>query len=225
MSASYSNETASASLVSVMTLGDRLKKLRAERDWTLYAAAKASQMSQATYTKLESGLSANPGMDVLRRLSAGFGVPVDGLVAASVIPYGENHDAGRPEHTVPIPVVGVAAGGSPVESEDLREEYPLLRHLFKSGRYAIRLFGDSMWPTLWDRDLLLVEPASSVPNGKIAIVRVGGGASMVKRVHRRKKDGSWTLRSDNPTHPLVEAEADEVEVIARFLKIVEGDRQ
>jgi phage repressor protein C with HTH and peptisase S24 domain len=140
------------------------------------------------------------------------------------IPSGDNHDAGRPEHTVPIPVVGVAAGGSPVESDDLREEYPLLRHLYKSGRYAIRLFGDSMWPTLWDHDLLLVEPVTSVPNGKIAVVSVRGGASMVKRVHRRKKDGSWTLRSDNPIHPLVEAEADEVAIVARFLKIVEGER-
>lgn len=78
-----------------MTLAERLRKLRTERDWTQYAAAKASQMSQATFAKIESGRSENPGMDVLRRLSAGFQVAVDDLVAETVIPYGADHDAGR----------------------------------------------------------------------------------------------------------------------------------
>lgn len=226
-------ETDAAGIVSAVTLADRLRDLRLSRGVSRYEAAKLAQMAQPGWDKLETGKTLDPGMDVLRRISEGFGVSIDFLVSggekdSSSIPPGENHDAGRPEHTVQIPVVGIAAGGAAVESDELREEFPLLRHLYKSGRYAIRLFGDSMYPTLWDKDLLLVEPATSVPNvpnGKIAVVRIGGTESTVKRVHRRKKDGSWILRSDNPRYQLIEAEADEVEIVARFLKIVEGDRQ
>ena len=207
-----------------MGIGNRVKVLREAHGLSAYALAQAAGITATRLKAIEDGDTESPRADTLKKLAAALGTSMDDLAGAVPIPPGENHDAGRPEHTVPIPIVGVAAGGKPVESEELREEYPLLRHLFKSGRYAIRLFGDSMWPTLWDRDLLLVEPTTSVPNGKIAVVKVNG-ESTVKRVHRRKKDGSWTLKSDNPTHPIIEAEADEVEVIARFLRIVEGERQ
>lgn len=211
-----------------MGIGDRVRALRSARGLSAYALAQAAGITPTRLKAIEDGETESPRADTMAKLAGALEVRVDDLIAETVIPYGDNHDAGRPEHTVPIPVVGVAAGGKPIESEDLREEYPLLRHLFKSGRYAIRLFGDSMYPTLWDKDLLLVEPATSVPNvpnGKIAVVRIGGTESTVKRVHRRKKDGSWILRSDNPRYQLIEAEADEVEIVARFLKIVEGDRQ
>lgn len=202
---------------------ENVRAARVRAGLSLNAAGKAAGLTATQVKEIEDGKNANPGLATIEKLAEAIHASPVELLGVAVLPPGANHDAGRPEHTVPIPVVGVAAGGKPIESEELHEEYPLLRHLYKSGRYAIRLFGDSMWPTLWDRDLLLVEPSASVPNGKIAVVRVNG-ESTVKRVHRRKKDGSWTLKSDNPTHPLLEAEADEVEVLARFLKIVEGER-
>lgn len=161
-------ETDTTGIVSVMTLADRLRDLRVSLGVSRYEAAKLARMAQPGWDKLETGKTLDPGMDVLKRISEGFGVSIDFLASGgekdlATIPPGADHDAGRPEHTVQIPVVGIAAGGAPVESDDSREEFPLLRHLYRSGRYAIRLFGDSMYPTLWDKDLLLVEPATSVP--------------------------------------------------------------
>lgn len=212
-------------IVPNMGIGENVKRLREARGMSGYALAKAAGLTASQVKTIEAGKNQDPRGSTLEKLAVALVAPIEELlsVTTSPLPAGVNHDAGRPEHVVSVPVVGVAAGGAPIESGDLREEYPLLRHLYRADRYAIRLFGDSMWPTLWDHDLLLVEPAAHVPNGKIAVVKVNGESS-VKRVHRRKKDGSWTLKSDNPTFPLLEAEPGEVEIVARFLKIVEGER-
>lgn len=147
--------------MTLATLAERLRMLRESKGWTQYAAAAACQMSQATYAKLESGASLNPGMDVLRRLSAGFGISADFFTGFGLLPSGENHDAGRPEHTVEVPIRTVASGGPPMDAEELQgESYQLLRHLYRDGRYVIRLSRDSMYPHFWSGDLLLVEPAA-----------------------------------------------------------------
>lgn len=139
------------------------------------------------------------------------------------IPSGENHDAGRPEHTVEVPIRTVASGGPPMDAEELQgESYQLLRHLYRDGRYVIRLSGDSMYPHFWTGDLLLVEPASRVKDGAVAVVKVNG-ESTVKRVFKRKK-GGWILKGDNPMFPPIEADAEEVEVVGKVLKIVDGER-
>lgn len=139
------------------------------------------------------------------------------------IPPGENHDAGRPEHVVEVPILTVASGGPPMDAEQLQgESYQLLRHLYRDGRYVIRLSGESMYPHFWSGDLLLVEPAARVKEGAVAVVKVNG-ESTVKRVFKRKK-GGWILKGDNPMFPPIDAEADEVEVVGKVLKIVDGER-
>ena len=163
-----------------------------------------------------------PGADIIGRLSRGLGIPIESVLGLA-IPPGADHDAGRPEHAVEVPIRAVASGGPPVEAEDLDgETYTLLRHLYREGRYVIRLSGDSMYPHFWNGDLILVEPADRVKNGAVAIVKVNG-ESTVKRVYRGKK-GGYILKGDNPTFPPIEADAGEVEIVARVLRIVEGER-
>jgi SOS-response transcriptional repressor LexA len=185
-------------------------------------------MAQPGWDKLETGKTLDPGMDVLKRISEGFGVSIDFLASgddrdAAPIPPGENHDAGRPEHTVEVPIRAIASGGPPIDAEELQgETYQLLRHLYRNGRYVIRIVGDSMYPHFWTGDLLLVEPADKVKDGAVAIVKVNGD-STVKRVFKRKK-GGWILKGDNPMFPPIEADAEEVEIVGKVLKIVDGER-
>jgi len=134
-----------------------------------------------------------------------------------------DHDEPRAEHAILVPVVGVAVGGSPQEATVQHEDYSLLHHLYKPGRYVIRLFGDSMHPTYWSNDLLLVDPKEKVRDGETALVRVDN-ESTVKRVFFMKK-GRVQLQADNRTHPAIIVEADqEFEVEGKILKIVEGER-
>ena len=95
-------------------------------------------------------MNRNPGVTVLRKLAAALKVSLDELVGSAPIPPGENHDAGRPEHTVEVPIRTIASGGPPMDAEELQgETYQLLRHLYRDGRYVIRLSGDSMYPHFW----------------------------------------------------------------------------
>lgn len=156
---------------------------------TSYALAKAAGLAPSQVKVIEDGGNLDPRGSTMGKLAGALEVTVDELLGAvSPIPAGIDHDVGRPEHVVPVKVVGVASGGTPIESEDLREEYPLLHHLYRSGRYAIRLFGDSMWPTLWDRDLLLVEPAASARSSRTG------------RIRPRLQPGGTHARRYGPSH-------------------------
>lgn len=205
-----------------MEIAERLRTLRAERGWSGYQLASEAGLTPTQVKAIEDGANRNPGVTVLRKLALALKVSLDDLVGGS-LPPGENHDAGRPEHIVEVPIRAVASGGPPVEAEDLHgETYALLRHLYRDGRYVIRIHGDSMYPHFWTGDLLLVEPASRVKDGAVAVVKVNG-ESTVKRVFKRKK-GGWILKGDNPMFPPIEADAEEVEVVGRVLKIVDGER-
>lgn len=206
-----------------MGIGDRVKAFRSARGLSAYALAQAAGITATRLKAIEDGETESPRADTMAKLAGALEVRVDDLIAEQVIPYGENHDAGRPEHTVEVPIRAVASGGPPVDAEDLQgETYQLLRHLYRDGRYVIRIHGDSMYPHFWSGDLLLVEPASKVKEGAVAVVKVNR-ESTVKRVFKRRK-GGWILKGDNPMFPPIEAEADEVEVVGRVLKIVDGER-
>jgi SOS-response transcriptional repressor LexA len=139
------------------------------------------------------------------------------------LPAGKDHDAGRAESTLPLPLVAVAAGGPPIAFEEIPgEEYSVLRHLHRKDRYVIKIVGESMKPTFWDQDLLLIEPTEKVKDGTVAVVLVKG-ESTVKRVHRLRR-GGFLLKSDNPYHPPIEADAEEVEIKGKVLRIVDGVR-
>ncbi len=206
-----------------MEIGERLKRFREARHLSGYALANAASMTATHVKAIEDGTTKSPTAGTLTRLAEALGITVDDLIGASPIPPGENHDAGRPEHTVEVPIRAIASGGPPIDAEELEgETYQLLRHLYRDGRYVIRIVGDSMYPHFWSGDLLLVEPASRVKDGQVAIVKVNR-ESTVKRVFKRKK-GGWILKGDNPMFPPIEVDAEEVEVVGRVLKIVDGER-
>ncbi len=205
-----------------MEIGERLRSLRDARGLSGYALANAAGVTPTHIKAIEDGTTKSPTAGTLTKIATALGITVDELVGAT-IPSGENHDAGRPEHTVEVPILTVASGGPPMEAEDLQDEtYQLLRHLYRDGRYVIRLHGESMYPHFWSGDLLLVEPAEKVRDGTVVIVKVNG-ESMVKRAFKRKR-GGWIFKGDNPMYAPIEAEAHEVEIVGKVLKIVDGER-
>ncbi|MBW7968137.1 helix-turn-helix transcriptional regulator [Bradyrhizobium sp. BR 10289] len=87
-----------------------------------------------------------------------------------------------------------------------------LRKLGINPRYARAMFarGDSMWPTINDGDLLLVdESITSVVDDGIYII-VSQGAVRVKRLQVRR-DGSILLKSDNTAYEPEVVPASEIE--------------
>jgi SOS-response transcriptional repressor LexA len=214
-----------------MGLRENVTEARERLGWKRYRLAQESGLTATQIKEIEEGKNRNPGVDTIRKLSTALKVE-PGVLLAGTSPddlaepgsIGIDHDSPRPLLTVTVPVEAVIVGGHVDESFEPKDEtYELLRHHAGPGRKVIRIFGESMWPTYHSGDLLLVDTKAKVGEGQVGIVRVGG-KSTVKRVFRKKK-GGLLLKGDNPTFPVIEADADEdVEVLGKVLKIVEGER-
>ena len=61
-----------------LNLGDRVRQLRKERDWTLEQAAQKAGLARSTLSKIENG-QMSPTYDALRKLAIGLGISVPQL--------------------------------------------------------------------------------------------------------------------------------------------------
>ncbi|WP_373569386.1 MULTISPECIES: S24 family peptidase [unclassified Bradyrhizobium] len=164
-------------------------------------------------------------LDVIFALSAKTGIPFSWITEGKVSGWGSQREMAEYFSFVPQLYVEAAAGAgilSPEMSVDadvvaFRSDW--LRKLGVNPRYARAMFarGDSMWPTISDGDLLLVdESITSVVDDGIYII-ISQGAVRVKRLQVRR-DGSLLIKSDNSAYEpeLVPAEEiDDVRVAAR----------
>lgn len=218
-------------IVSTVTLAQRITAARKAKGLTQYRLAKLIGIPQSQLGAIEKGRNKNPSADLLGRIAASMDVPTDSLLGIlepePLIPPGLDHDAGRELTTEELPMKGISSGGDWIESEELTETYPVLRHRNerrpKGERFVVRVAGDSMFPAIHSGDLVLFETTDKVPDGAIAVVQKGNEGTTVKRVYRQK-GGALLLRGENPSFRPMETQPGEAKVIAKFLRIVEGKR-
>lgn len=138
-----------------MGLRENLARVMKEQGLSAYQLGKESGVAPNHIGAILNGKIRTPRSDVLAKLADRLDISADELLGRRDYPAVEqspsvvrDHDPPRPEHIILVPVVGVAVGGSPQDAaEVVGEEYSLLHHLYKPGRFVIRLFGDSMHPT------------------------------------------------------------------------------
>ena len=101
-----------------------------------------------------------------------------------------------------IPIVGRVAAGHPILSPEHYEGTLDLSRLFGvEDRFAVKVTGDSMTGCgICDGDHVIVQRASQVGDGQIALVYVEGEAT-VKRVFR-ERDG-FRLEPENPDYDVL----------------------
>jgi repressor LexA len=127
------------------------------------------------------------------------------------IPLEAHHPDLSPMARYRIPVVDAGAG-PPMWSEEA--EYivlhiPELRGKSERELFAVRVHGDSMEPTLKERDVVVFWTQGAVEPGRIVAVHVHWDGVVIKRLQRH--GDTWYLYSDNPEHPPVPLhEADKV---------------
>jgi transcriptional regulator with XRE-family HTH domain len=69
-----------------MSIGPKIKTLRARNNESLQQVADGVGVSKAHIWDLERGMSANPGLELLKKLAAHFGVTVAFLADDTAIP-------------------------------------------------------------------------------------------------------------------------------------------
>jgi phage repressor protein C with HTH and peptisase S24 domain len=105
--------------------------------------------------------------------------------------------------------IGSAVRYFPREWLDLYTRAPADKLIITRGS------GDSMVPTLFDQDLILIDTSDRMPRLTDQVWAVSYcGLGSVKRL-RPTKDGGWLLMSDNPTISAITAYDDEMHVLGR----------
>ena len=63
-----------------MNIAENLKRIRAEKGYSLEKVARLSELSLNTVVKIENGANKNPTIDTLSRIAIALGVGVDDLI-------------------------------------------------------------------------------------------------------------------------------------------------
>ncbi|MBC8122133.1 MAG: LexA family transcriptional regulator [Gemmatimonadaceae bacterium] len=116
------------------------------------------------------------------------------VVAVSTIAHGQGHA---------FPLFGARpAAGFPSPADNFLEDEVALDDLVEhpAATFLVRVSGLSMAPTVWDRDLLLVDRALEPKDGDVLVVALGGEL-VVKRLQLAL--GCAQLVSDNSAYPAV----------------------
>ena len=156
-----------------------------------------------------------PRIQSVQQLADYFGVPRSRITEEWV--PNKIRSNGR---VVRVPVLGTIACGSPILSEDNVDYYEdELEELLPSGNvFYLKTKGDSMFPTIPDKSLVLIREQPSVENGEIAAVLVNGDTeATLKRVHF--SGDTVLLQADNPLYPLyIVSEDNPARIIGKVIK-------
>lgn len=156
-----------------------------------------------------------PRIQSVQQLADYFGVPRSRITEEWV--PNKIRSNGR---VVRVPVLGTIACGSPILSEENIDYYEdELEELLPGGNvFYLKTKGDSMFPTIPDKSLVLIREQPSVENGEIAAVLVNGDTeATLKRVHF--SGDTILLQADNPLYPpYIVSEDNPARIIGKVIK-------
>lgn len=189
-----------ARLEEQQSLAQRLRRLRRAQGLTQIQLAAKANVNQGHLSSIEQGHHL-PRPDTLRALAVALGVP-----EAVLLGEGEGHDAPQALDTRELPLFGSIPNGSPSDSQEQLEMFPVLRHLWRADRYCLRCEFDSMEPTLKRGDIILVDYRPAVEpafvQGRICACLVDGRPTLKRvTVESQGRRSLIILRGDNPSAP------------------------
>lgn len=172
---------------------NRVKELRKQKHITQEELGKVLDIQKAAISKYENG-RAEPSTEVLKKMSAYFGVSIDYLLGNSPAKL----SAQKLGRGVRIPVLGRVVARIPIEAvEEILDYEEITPELAATGEFfALQVKGDSMLPKLEEGDVVIVKKQADVETGDIAIVLVNGDEATIKQV--KKVDGGIMLYGFNP---------------------------
>lgn len=171
---------------------NRVKELRKQKHITQEELGKVLDIQKAAISKYENG-RAEPSTEVLKKMSAYFGVSIDYLLGNSPAKL----SAQKVGRGVRVPVLGRVVAGIPIEAvQEILDYEEITPELAASGEFfALKIRGHSMEPRMMEGDVVIVRRQDDVESGDIAIVLVNGNEATVKRV--KKQEEGITLIATN----------------------------
>lgn len=160
-----------------MTPGQRITKLRKEKDLQQKEVAEAIGMNRIILNRIELGKRPLRDDEAVA-LADYFHVTTDYLLKGKVSE--QNHSS----RGVRIPVLGRVVAGVPIDAvQEILDYEEITPEMAATGEYfALQVKGASMEPTLRDGDIVIVKKQPTVDSGDIAIVLVNGNDATVKEI-------------------------------------------
>lgn len=192
-------------------IGMAIKTRREQLELTQQQVADYVGVSKSAVSRWESGDVANMGIDKLSKLSEVLSVsPLDIIneteLTLKVVPNKNN--------TVPIPLLGSIAAGSPILAEQNIEDYFNLDKKIKAD-FCLRIKGDSMINiNIMDGDIDFIKKQEDLENGEVGAVLVEDSATL-KRFYRM--NGEVYLQSENPAYKPIVISSGEVMVLGKMV--------
>lgn len=101
------------------------------------------------------------------------------------------------------------------EYEMITIDRSLIPDVMSKNIEAIRIHGDSMDPTIKDKDVIFIDKSQrTIINGKIFVVKFSGEV-YAKRIFKAPK--SLIIKSDNPQYPQYEVQIEDIEVLGQII--------
>ena len=120
-----------------------------------------------------------------------------------------------------IPLLGEVAAGVPIYMDDALNDYITVdKKYIQSGYdyFCLTIRGDSMYPILMNKDIVLVRSQSTCNSNDIAIVSVDNETATAKYVYKHKD--KLELRPANPNYIPLVFPKDEVNTRIRIIGVV-----
>lgn len=201
---------------------NNIRALRNKNKLTMKELSKILGVAESTISLYENE-KRQPDNDTLCRLADYFNVSIDYLLGrdeTSLYKQFENEDITYFE------VIGsVKAGYNSEAIEEHTGEFTPIPTSFLKGRskddfFVLRVSGDSMYPRLLDGDLVLVQRASIVDSGSVAVVLYNGNESTVKRINYVPGEDWVELIPFNPEYKTKRIEGIDLELCIILGKVV-----
>lgn len=176
---------------------NRIRMLRKLRDMTQDQFAEFCDISRASVARYDAGQPVD--RKNAEKIAAACRVSVDYVIGLGSDDYVPNDVIQIKKNAVPV--IGEIACGQPITADQNIEGYADLPDGVHAD-FALRCKGDSMEPSFYDGDLVLIRQQPDVEDGQIAAVDISGEATL-KHVYHQKE--GLLLISDNPKYPPIYA--------------------
>ena len=208
-------------------LGIVVKKLREEKGYTQLELAKKANIGSGTLGDIESGRNKST-VKTLNKIAIALDLNKEeknkldeAFLGREINKYNIVEQLKDPIKMMVIPVYSSVAAGmgyipdaEPVDFITIPET---------SGEcVGIKVQGDSMEPTFYTNDIVVLKKDVEVGLGEIGVfINKSSGESLVKRL--KKKNGIFVLESDNHIFRDIEIKSDEICCCGKVINVVKKD--
>ena len=202
-----------------MKLGEIIKEYRIANNLTMHEFSTRSGLSKGYISILEKNKRPQnnkeiiPSIDTFNKVAVAMNISLDALLkmvnSDQLISLEKDHlepsnvtpvdlDQSSKISGVSIPIVGTIVAGMPVDAyEDILGYEEISPELARTGEFVcLRVKGNSMSPKIEAGDLVIVRLQSDVDSGDVAVVKINGDETTLKKV--QKSEAGITLIAYNP---------------------------